>query len=83
MFLLSRFNLCKTPVKGSYVSIIAGFYFTTFAKVNTVTGIFQRFYLDLEQFSIACNISEVLPVADSVSFKFSVTKQSFSCSDLA
>ena len=60
-------------MKGSYVRITAGFFFTTLAKINTVTGIFQEFYLDLKQ---------DFPIADSVNFKFSVTKQTFSCSDL-
>ena len=60
MFLLSRFNLCETSVKGSYASIIAGFFLTTFAKINAVTGIFQGFYLDFKQFSIVCSISRSL-----------------------
>ena len=37
--------------------LIVGFFLTTFAKINTVTGIFQGFYLDFKQFSIVCNIS--------------------------
>ena len=55
--LLFRFNLCKTSVKGSYVRIIVGFFLTTLAKINTVTGIFQGFYLDFKNFPIVCNIS--------------------------
>ena len=49
---LSWLNLCKTSVKGSDVRIIAGFFLTTFAKINTVTGIFQGFYLDFKKFPI-------------------------------
>ena len=56
VFLLSRFNFCKTSVKGSYFSKITGFSPATFAKINTVTGIFQGFFLDFKQFSIVCNI---------------------------
>ena len=40
VFLLSRFNACKTSVKGLYFSKNAGFFLSTFAKINTVTGIF-------------------------------------------
>ena len=80
--LLSRFNLCETPVKGSYVRIIAGFFLTTFEKINTVTGIFQEFYLGFKHFSIVCNISRRLSKGRFVNFKFSVTKQTFNCSDL-
>ena len=78
--LLPRFNLCKTSVKGSYVTIIAGFILRTFAKINTVTGILQEFYTDFKQFSIVCNISRSL--SKGRFRKFSVTKQTFSCSDL-
>ena len=49
-FLLSRFNICKTSVKGSYFSKVAGLFFANFAKINTVRGIFQGFYLDFKQF---------------------------------
>ena len=55
VFWLSRFNLCKTSVKGSYFSKIAGFPIT-FSKMNNVTGIFEGFYRDFKQFSIVCNI---------------------------
>ena len=82
MFLLSRFNLCKTSVKGSYASIIEDFSLTTFAKINTVTGIFQKFYLDFKQFSVVCDISRSLSNDRFVNFKFTLTKQSFSCPDL-
>ena len=39
VFLLSRFNLCKTSVKGSYFSKNAGFFHVAFEKINTVTGV--------------------------------------------
>ena len=51
------FNLCKTSVKGSHFSKIEAFFPGTFAKSDTVTGIFQEFYPDFKQFCIACNIS--------------------------
>ena len=41
VFLVSRVNVCTTSVKGSYFSRVAGFFPATFAKINTVTGIFQ------------------------------------------
>ena len=50
VFLLSDFNLCKTSVKSSYYSKLAGFFPPTFANFNTVRGIFQGFYLDLKSF---------------------------------
>ena len=82
VFLLFRFDVCKTSVKGSYFSKIAGFFPTTFASINTVTGISQGFFLDFKQFSIVCNVSRSIPTTDSVDFKiFSVIKQSFRCSD--
>ena len=56
-FLLSMFNLCKTSVKGSHFSKIEAFFPGTFAKSDTVTGIFREFYPDFKQFCIACNIS--------------------------
>ena len=46
-----------TYVKGLYFSKIAGFFPATFAKINTVTGIFQGFFLDFKQYSIVSNIS--------------------------
>ena len=58
--LLSIFNVCKTSVKGSFSSNVTGFFRANFAKINTVTGIFQGFYLDLKQFSVVCNISRRL-----------------------
>ena len=61
LFLLSRFNIRKTSMKGSYV-IIAGIFLTTFTKINTVTGIFHRFYLAFNQFSIYAMFLEVIPV---------------------
>ena len=47
MFLLSRFNLVKISVKGTYFSKIAGFFPATLTKINIVTVVFQGFYLDL------------------------------------
>ena len=61
-------------MKGSYVSIIAGIFLKTFTKINTITGIFHRFYLDFNQFSFYAIFPEVTPMADAVNFKFSVTK---------
>ena len=43
------FNLCKTYVKALYFSKIASFHLATFEKINSVTGIFQGFYLDFRQ----------------------------------
>ena len=60
VLLLSRFNICKISVKGSYFSKAVGFFLAAFAKINRVTGIFQGFYLDFMRFSIACNISRRL-----------------------
>ena len=85
-FLLSRFILCKTFVIGSYYSKISGFFPATLAKINTVTRIFQGFYLDFKKFSVVCNISRRLPNARFRKFEdiFSDIQQSFSCcSDLA
>ena len=78
VFLLSRFNLCKTSVKSSYVSLIADFFLATFEKINT-----QGFYLDFKAILLLYSIfREDFPVADSVNFKFLITKQSFSCPGL-
>ena len=60
VILLSRFNLCKIYVKDLYFSKTAAFFSTNFAKISTVTGIFQRFYLKFKQFSIVCSISRSL-----------------------
>ena len=51
-FLLSSFNVCKTSERNLFLS--------NFAKINTVRGIFQAFYLGFRQFSIVCNISRRL-----------------------
>ena len=59
-FLLSRFNICKTAESSSYFSKVAGLFLANFAKINTVTGIFQGFYVDFKQFAIVCNISRRL-----------------------
>ena len=59
VFLLSRFNLWKTSVKGSYFSKNAGFFHVAFEKINTVTGVWG-FYLDFKQFPIVRNISRRL-----------------------
>ena len=59
-FLLSRFNVCKASKRSSYISKVTGLSITNFAKINTVTGIFQGFYLAFKQFSIACSISRRL-----------------------
>ena len=64
VFLLSRFNLCKISVKGSYFSKTVGFFTATFAKINTVTGIFQGFYLDFKQFRLYAIFSEDFPISD-------------------
>ena len=69
-------------MKGSYVRTIAGFFLTTSAKINTVTGIFKDFTKILSTFLLNAIFPEDFPMADSVNFKFSVTKQTFSCSDL-
>ena len=66
-----------------FVIKVAGLFLANFAKINTVTGIFQGFYRGFKQFSIVCNISRRL----SNRFRkfediFLVTKQSFSCSGL-
>ena len=66
VFLLSRFYVCKTSVKGSYFSKNTSFFPATFAKINTVTGIFPGFYLDFKQFPIECNISRRLSKADQI-----------------
>ena len=57
---ISRFNVCKTSERSSYFSKVAGLFLANFAKINTVTGIFQEFYLGFKQFSIVCNISRRL-----------------------
>ena len=57
---ISRFNVCKTSERSSYFSKVAGLFLANFAKINTVTGIFQGFYLGFKQFSIVCNISRRL-----------------------
>ena len=44
-FLLSRFNVCKTSERSEYFSKVAGLFLANFPKINTVTGIFQGFYL--------------------------------------
>ena len=59
-FLLSRFNVCKASKRSSYISKVTGLSITNFAKINTVTGIFQGFYQAFKQFSIACSISRRL-----------------------
>ena len=46
-----RVNVRKTSERSSYFSKVAGLFLANFAKVNTVTGIFQRFYLGFKQFS--------------------------------
>ena len=56
-FLLSRFNVCKTSERSSYFSKVAGLFLPNFAKINTITVIFQGFSLDFKQFSIVCNVS--------------------------
>ena len=48
MLLLPSFNLCKASVKGLYFNKIASFFPATFLKMNTVTGTFQKFYLDFK-----------------------------------
>ena len=74
VFLLSSFNLCKTFVKGSYVSLIADFFLATFEKINT-----QGFYPDFKAILLLYSIfPEDFSVADSVNFKFLITKQSSS-----
>ena len=59
-FLLSRFSVCKTSVKGSYFSKVVGLFLANFAKINTIRGVFQGFYLDFKQFFIVCSISRRL-----------------------
>ena len=54
--LLSRF-VCKAAERSSYFSQVAGLFLANFAKINTVKGIFQGFYLGFKPFSIVCNIS--------------------------
>ena len=49
-FLLSRFNVCKMSDRSSYFSKVAGLFLANFSKINTVTGIFQPFYLGFKQF---------------------------------
>ena len=50
----------KTSVKSSYFGKVTGLFLTSFLKINTVTGIFQGFYLDFKQFAVVCNISKRL-----------------------
>ena len=57
VFLNSRFNLCKTCIKGSYFNNIAGIFLTTFSTMNTLADVFRRFDLDIKQFCIVLNIS--------------------------
>ena len=45
-------------MKISYFSKIAGLFTATFSKYNIATGIFQRFYIGLDQRFIAFNISK-------------------------
>ena len=40
-----------------FVIKVAGLFLANFAKINTVTGIFQGFYWGFKQFSMVCNIS--------------------------
>ena len=60
MFLLARFSICKTSVKDSYFSKVAGFFLATFSKINTLTGIFKGFYLAFKQAPIVSTISRRL-----------------------
>ena len=72
VFLLSRFNLCKTYVKGSYFSKVPGFFLATFVKINTATVIFQGLSLDFKHFSLVYNTyTEDFPMPDSENFKIS------------
>ena len=54
----------------------------TFAKINSVTGIFQGFYLILSNFLLYTIFPEIFSMVNSLNFKFSVTKQPFSYLDL-
>ena len=72
VFLLSMFiYVCKTSVKGSYFSKVTDFFRAFFAKINTVTGIFQGFYLELSNFLLYAILPEDFPMAHCVNFKMS------------
>ena len=72
MFLLSRFNLCKTSVKGLYFRKITDFFPGTFCNINIITGNFQGFYLDFKQFFLFHTIfPEDFPMVDLTNFKVS------------
>ena len=58
MFLLTRFNVRKTSVKGSYFRRVSGLYPATYAKIKVGIGIFQGFYLEFKEFSVVYNISK-------------------------
>ena len=55
MFLLARFNVCKIYVKDSYFSKVSGFFPKTFAKTDSVTGIFQGVYLEKFYWEGSCS----------------------------
>ena len=68
MFLLARFDVCKTYVKGSYFSKVSDFFPKTFAKTNSVTGIFQGFYLEKFYWEESCSEVDLTLLQKSVSY---------------
>ena len=63
MFQYAQIKICPRGKMFQYPKLyttVTGFFPATFAKINTVTGIFQGFYLDFQQFSIVCKISGIL-----------------------
>ena len=67
--LLSRFQVCKASVKGSYLVKLQASFPQILQKI-TITVIFQCFYLDFNQFSIHAIFPEYFSMADFVNLRY-------------